>query len=55
MKKILILFALASASVFAKEPSVMHMDVSKNKIEYNSKISDVRPLATITKLMTAMV
>jgi len=55
MKKILILFALASASVFAKEPSVMHMDISKNKIEYNSKISDVRPLASITKLMTAMV
>ena len=55
MKKILILFALASASVFAKEPSVMHMDVSKNKIEYNHKISDVRPLASITKLMTAMV
>jgi D-alanyl-D-alanine endopeptidase (penicillin-binding protein 7) len=55
MKKILILFALASASVFAKEPSVMHMDVSKNKIVYNHKISDVRPLASITKLMTAMV
>ena len=55
MKKIIILFALASASVFAKEPSVMHMDVSKNKIEYNHKISDVRPLASITKLMTAMV
>lgn len=55
MKRLIILFALASASVFAKEPSVMHMDVSKNKVEYNSRISDIRPLASITKLMTAMV
>ena len=55
MKKIILSFALASASVFAKEPSVMHFDISENRVEYNQKISDVRPLASITKLMTAMV
>ena len=55
MKKILLLLALISTSAFAKEPSVMHFDISENKVYYNSKISDVRPLASITKLMTAMI
>ena len=55
MKKLLILLALTITSAAAKEASVMHMDVSENKVEYNTKISDVRPLASITKLMTAMV
>ncbi len=55
MKKIILLLALTCTSAIAKEPSVMHFDVSENKVQYNSRISDVRPLASITKLMTAMV
>jgi len=55
MKKLLILLALVTTDVSAREASVMHLDVSENKVEYNKKISDVRPLASITKLMTAMV
>jgi D-alanyl-D-alanine endopeptidase (penicillin-binding protein 7) len=55
MRKLLILLALVMASASAREASVMHLDVSENKVEYNTKISDVRPLASITKLMTAMV
>jgi D-alanyl-D-alanine endopeptidase (penicillin-binding protein 7) len=55
MKKLLILLALVTTGVSAREASVMHLDVSENKVEYNKKISDVRPLASITKLMTAMV
>ena len=55
MKKLLILLSLITTDVSARESSVMHMDVSENKVEYNKKISDVRPLASITKLMTAMV
>jgi D-alanyl-D-alanine endopeptidase (penicillin-binding protein 7) len=55
MKKLLILLALVTTGVSAREASVMHLDISENKVEYNKKISDVRPLASITKLMTAMV
>lgn len=55
MKKLLILLALVTTDVSAREASVMHLDVSENKVEYNKKISDVRPLASVTKLMTAMV
>lgn len=55
MKKILFLLTLISSCVFAKETSVLHFDVSENKIVYGNKTSDVRPLASITKLMTAMV
>ena len=55
MKKLLILLALVTTGVSAREASVMHLDISENKVEYNKKISDVRPLASVTKLMTAMV
>ena len=38
-----------------KESSVLHFDVTEDKILFNKNITNVRPLASITKLMTAMV
>jgi D-alanyl-D-alanine endopeptidase (penicillin-binding protein 7) len=57
MNKLLFILALASINVFAREtePSVLHFDSTENKMEYNQNISKVRSLASLTKLMTAMV
>jgi D-alanyl-D-alanine endopeptidase (penicillin-binding protein 7) len=38
-----------------KEPSVLHYDVSENRIVHNQNVNQVRSIASITKLMTAMV
>jgi serine-type D-Ala-D-Ala endopeptidase (penicillin-binding protein 7) len=38
-----------------KEPSVLHFDVSEKRIVYDQNINKVRPIASVTKLMTAMV
>ena len=37
------------------EPSIIHFDVSENKVMFNQNISDTRSIASVTKLMTAMV
>ena len=57
MNKILLILAFVSLGATAKEnqPSVMHFDSTENRIEYNQNISKVRSLASLTKLMTAMV
>lgn len=44
-------FAYANRS----EPSIIHFDVSENKVMFNKNISDTRSIASVTKLMTAMV
>jgi D-alanyl-D-alanine endopeptidase (penicillin-binding protein 7) len=57
MNKLIIILALVSINAFAKEtePSVLHFDSTENKMEYNQNISKVRSMASLTKLMTAMV
>lgn len=60
--KYFILLLLLAAPVWAKpknvytgEPSVLVFNIAKNKIEYSSNANVVRPIASITKIMTAMV
>ena len=57
MNKLILILALASINAFAREtePSVLHFDSTENKMEYNQNISKVRSMASLTKLMTAMV
>lgn len=42
-------------NTYNTEPSVVVFNISKNKIEYASNADVVRPIASITKIMTAMV
>ena len=37
------------------EPAIVHYDVSEDRVLYNKNINQTRPIASITKLMTAMV
>lgn len=45
---------LVSLTAFA-QPSVLHYDLNSNKYLHNKNINQTRPIASITKLMTAMV
>lgn len=58
----LVLALLMATSAWAKpkkthdiDPSVIVFNISKNKIEYSSNADVVRPVASITKIMTAMI
>ena len=53
MKYFLSLLVLPVA-VFA-QPSVLHYDINKDKYLHSKNINQTRPIASITKLMTAMV
>jgi len=58
--KYLLLAILISTSAWGKnnlvgEPSVLVFNITQNKIEYSRNADIVRPVASITKIMTAMV
>ena len=53
MKYFLSLLVL-TVVVFA-QPSVLHYDINKDKYLHSKNINQTRPIASITKLMTAMV
>jgi D-alanyl-D-alanine endopeptidase (penicillin-binding protein 7) len=59
--KYLLLAILISTSAWGKnkvtvaEPSVLVFNITQNKIEYSRNADVVRPVASITKIMTAMV
>ena len=42
-------------SALAREPSVYVYNITKNRVEYQSRSTEFRSIASITKLMTAMV
>ena len=54
MKKLLALFLLVS-SVAAAQPSFLLYDLDAQELVHGQNIYETRPLASITKLMTAMV
>ncbi len=58
MRKLIILLTLffcVGTHAKVKEPSILHFDVSEKKIMYSQNEDVVRSIASITKLMTAMV
>jgi D-alanyl-D-alanine endopeptidase (penicillin-binding protein 7) len=60
MKKIFLLLALISSSAQAQvsnnlEPSVLVYNTTRNRVEHASNKDTVRPIASISKIMTAMV
>ena len=58
MRKLLLLTTLFLSSLSyakSKDVSIIHFDVSEKKIMYSQNEERVRPIASITKLMTAMV
>lgn len=58
MRKILILITLffcSSSYAKIKDSSILHFDVSEKKIMYSQNEDKVRSIASITKLMTAIV
>jgi len=62
MKKLFLIISLIAFSSQARvqvpktiEPSVLLYNISQNKIEYSYNPDQVRPIASITKLMTAMI
>ena len=55
MRYFVIIFAFLASSVWAKEPSVLLFNITKNRVEYSSNINEVRAIGSITKLMTAMI
>lgn len=58
MHRIIILVGLFICNVAytkQKEPSVLHFDVSEKRLMYNQNVNQIRPIASVTKLMTAMV
>ena len=52
--KYFIFLSILCANVFAS-PSVLHYDGDKQTYKYDKDIDKVRPIASVTKLMTAMV
>ena len=52
--KIFFFLLFVSFGVLA-QPSVLHYDINKEKYLHNNNINQTRPIASITKLMTAMV
>lgn len=55
MKKFLLLLAIVSGSAMAKTESVLVYDTQDRSVQYNVNADEQRPMASITKLMTAMV
>lgn len=55
MKKLLLLLVLVSGSVLAKTQSVLVYDTADQSVQYNVNADEQRPMASITKLMTAVV
>lgn len=50
-----ILALLFSFNVFAAQPSVALYNLSKHRYEYSNNLNETRPIASVTKIMTAMV
>ena len=57
MKKILlpILFSLSAVSAAFAKPSTLVYNLNTNSVEQSENANEIRPMASITKLMTAMV
>ena len=62
IKYLLLILAISIAPAWAKaqkpervEPSVIVYNITKDRVEYSSNSSRVRPIASVTKIMTAMV
>lgn len=54
---ITITLLVLSTCLFAKnvEPSIVHFDISAKEVKIKQNIENIRPIASVTKLMTAMV
>ncbi len=50
-----ILALLFCLNVYAGQPSVVLYNIDKDKYEYTNNVNETRPIASITKIMTAMV
>lgn len=55
MKYLLILLVLVSSDVYARKPSTLIYDLNKNEIVECSECNVPRPIASLTKVMTALV
>lgn len=55
MKYLLIVFAFVSSITWAREPSVLLYNVTRDRTEYSKNIQEIRAIASVTKIMTAMV
>lgn len=55
MKKLLLLLMFVGGSVAAKTESVLVYDTANQTVQYNVNADQQRPMASITKLMTAMI
>ena len=55
MKYFVVIVAFLASSIWAKEPSVLLYNITKGQVEYNKNVDEVRAIASVTKLMTAMV
>jgi D-alanyl-D-alanine endopeptidase (penicillin-binding protein 7) len=55
MKIFLLCLALAAGSAYARQPSTLIYDFSKEQIVECSECNVVRPIASLTKVMTALV
>jgi D-alanyl-D-alanine endopeptidase (penicillin-binding protein 7) len=55
MKHFLLALALLASSAWAREPSVLLYNVSRDRVEYSRNTNEVRAIASVTKIMTAMV
>lgn len=53
MKLLLFLIVLCTNAIAS--PSVLHYDSANNKYKYDKDIDTIRPIASVTKLMTAIV
>ena len=55
MRYLLLTLLFVISTVHAREPSVYVYNITKDKVEYQSNSTEFRPIASVTKLMTAMV
>ena len=55
MKKIIFLLAFIASIAHAREPSVLLFNATDNRIEYSKNANEIKSIASITKIMTAMV
>jgi len=62
VKYLLLAFTIAASGAWAKvkvpknnEPSVLVYNITKDKVEYSYNQDQIRPIASVTKIMTAMV
>jgi D-alanyl-D-alanine endopeptidase (penicillin-binding protein 7) len=55
MRYLLLILLLALGTAHAREPSVYVYNITTDRVEYQRNSTEYRPIASVTKLMTAMV